>query len=62
MFREAGLVGQGVVSEHGVVAGGTGAVGVRTGRRVLLERYRQVQILLNGQIHTHQNWLEQLGV
>lgn len=46
---QAGLLGTGVVGEDGVLAGGTGgAAGVRVAGRVLVQRHRQLQVLLGG--------------
>lgn len=46
--QEAGVGGQGVVGENGVVVGGAGAGGVLARWGVLLERRRQVQVLREG--------------
>lgn len=43
--QEAGVGGQGIVGENGVVVGRAGAGGVLTRRGVLLEGCRQVQVL-----------------
>lgn len=48
LFGKTGLFREGVVGENRVVPRGAGGVGVGAGGGVLLERHRQVQVLICG--------------
>lgn len=58
--QEAGVRGQGVVSEDRVVVGGARAGGVLTRRGVLLERRGQVQVLIRNRKQHSVQFLHQL--